>query len=148
MELYFPQRLALICKGIYGLHMWSLEGVASTCHGLIRLMTSNSNHLICICLMAITYVHELVIACERFIIVDCYHNSDCDGGSTCARCAVTNPFETWTAGMLHHLASCSRKSLPLTSSHQLAFAFTTISLFLCECSPATVCDEQTNISLH
>ena len=106
--LYFPQRLALICKGIYGLHMWSLEGVVSTCHGLDRLMTSNSNHLICICLMAITYVHELVIACERFIIVDCYNNSDCDGGSTCARCAVTNPFETWTAGMLHHLASCSR----------------------------------------
>lgn len=25
--------------------------------------------------MAIANVHELVIACERFIVVDCYHNS-------------------------------------------------------------------------
>ena len=86
--------------------MWSLEGVVSTCHGLIRLMTSNSNHLEFICFMAIADVHEIVIACERFIVVDCYHNSGCDGGNTCARCAVTNPFEIWTAGMLHHLASC------------------------------------------
>ena len=86
--------------------MWSLEGVVSTCHGLIRLMASNSYHLICVCLMAIAYVHELVIACERFIIVECYHNSDCDGVNTCARCAGTNPFEIWTVSMLYHLASC------------------------------------------
>ena len=128
--------------------MWSLEGVVSTYHGLIRLMTWNSNHLICICLMAIAYVHELVIACEGFIAVDCYHNSGCDGVNTCARCTVTNPFEIWIAGMLHHLGSCRRWSLPLTSSHQLAFAFTTISLFLCEYFPATACDEQTNVVLH
>ena len=104
--VYFPQYLALSCKGIQRLHMWSLAGVVLACYGLIRLMASNSNHLTCICLMAIAYVHELVIACERYIIVDCYHNSGCDGGNTCARYALTNPFQIWTAGMLHHLASC------------------------------------------
>ena len=146
--VYFPQCLALSCNGIQRLHMWSLAGVVSACYGLIRLMASKSNHLLCICLMAITYVHELPVACERFIVVDSYHNSGYDGGYICARCAVTNPFEIWTAGMLHHLASCSRWSPPLTSSRQLAYAFTAISLLLCECFPATVCDEQANISLH
>ena len=73
--------------------MWSLAGVVSACYGLIRLMASKSNHLLCICLMAIAYVHELAVACERFIVVDSYHNSGYDGGYICARCAVTNPFE-------------------------------------------------------
>ena len=86
--------------------MWSLAEVVSACHGLIRLTASNSDHLICICLMAIACIHELVVAWERFTVADCYHNSRCYGENTCARYAVTNSFTIWTAGMLHHLASC------------------------------------------